>query len=218
MDKIKNNRIEINEYVAEAICNCSKKPKVFISSSATGFYGDVKDKILNENSNPGNDFLAKLCVDWENAAENVTAYNIRLVHIRTGVVLTKEGGALKKMLLPYRLFLGGPLGDGKQWFPWIHIKDEVDAIIFTIENDKIKGPINLTAPNPVTMKDFAKSLGKVLNRPSFFNVPKLALRMVVGKVADVLVSRQRAEHKKLLDNGYKFNFAKVEDALKDLLK
>ncbi|MCH8170445.1 MAG: DUF1731 domain-containing protein, partial [Bacteroidetes bacterium] len=138
--------------------------------------------------------------------------------IRTGVVLTKEGGALKKMLLPYRLFLGGPLGNGKQWFPWIHIKDEVDAIIFTIDNDKIKGPINLTAPNPVTMKDFAKSLGKVLNRPSFFNVPKLALRMVVGKVADVLVSSQRAEPKKLLDEGFIFNFTEVENALKDLLK
>ena len=218
MDELRNSRIEITKYVAEAICNCSEKPKVFISSSATGFYGNVKNEILNENSNSGNDFLAKLCVDWENASEKVATENIRLVHIRTGVVLTKEGGALKKMLLPYRLFLGGPLGNGNQWFPWIHIQDEVGAIIFAIANDKIKGPINLTAPIPVKMKDFSKFLGKVLNRPSFFNVPKLALRMVVGKVADVLVSSQRVLPQKLLDSGYKFKFVEVEDAFKDLLK
>ena len=218
MKEIRNSRIEITQLLTEALCGCENVPQTFISASAAGFYGDAGNKILTEDSPQGNDFLANICAEWENASRNVLKENIRLVNIRTGIVLSNEGGALSKMLLPYKLFLGGPLGNGNQWFPWIHIQDEVDAIIFTIDNDKIKGPVNITAPNPVKMREFSKSLGKTLNRPSFFSVPKFALRMVVGKVADSLVSSQRTVPKKLLDNDYKFNFAELGDALKDLLK
>lgn len=218
MKEIRNSRIEITQLLAEALCGCENVPQTFISASAAGFYGDAGDKILTEDSPQGNDFLANICAEWENASGNVLKENIRLVNIRTGIVLSNEGGALSKMLLPYKLFLGGPLGNGNQWFPWIHVKDEVGAIIFTIDNDKINGPVNLTAPNPVKMKELSKSLGRALNRPSFFKVPKFALRMVAGKIAGSLVSSQRAVPKKLLDEGYKFNFAEVEDALKDLLK
>ena len=218
MEEIRNSRIFTTSLVANAICNCKKAPRVFISSSAVGFYGDGGETYLNENSPVGEDFLANVCNEWENAAKKVLDYNVRLVNLRTGIVLTKEGGALKRMLLPYKLFLGGPLGNGQQWFPWIHIDDEISAILFAIDNDNITGPTNLTSPNPVRMNDFVRTLGKILKRPSLFKVPKLALRIIAGKIADNLVLSQRTIPKRLLRNGFKFKFEKIDKALVDLLK
>ncbi len=214
---IRNSRTVTTRLIAEEICKCKIKPNVFISSSAAGYYGDNGETMLTEDSPMGIDFLAGVCAEWENASKKVLGNKVRLVNIRTGIVLSKEGGALKKILLPYKLFLGGPLAGGTQWFPWIHIEDEVNAIIFSIDNNKINGALNLTAPNSVRMNDFSKTLGKVLKRLSVFRVPKLALRIVAGEIADNLVLSQRVYPKKLLDNGYKFKFAKIDKALLDLL-
>ena len=218
MEEIRNSRITTTSLLADAICKCNKKTNVFISASAAGYYGNGGETILTENSSAGNDFLSNVCSEWENASEKVTDKNVRLVLIRTGIVLAKEGGALKRMLLPFKLFLGGPLGNGKQWFPWIHINDEVNAILFALDNVKINGPLNITAPTSIRMNDFAKVLGKLLKRPSFFKVPKIVLRIVTGKIADNLVLSQRVYPQKLIDNGYRFQFAVIDKALEDLVK
>ncbi len=217
MEEIKNSRIETTLLTAEAICKCGSKPKVFISSSAAGYYGDGGENILTENSEAANDFLANICAEWENASKKVLDVDVRLVNLRTGIVLTKDGGALKRMLLPYKLFLGGPLGNGRQWFPWVHIDDEVNAIAFALDNSSINGPLNITAPDSIRMKDFSKILGSVMNRPSLFKVPEFVLRIAAGKIADNLVLSQRVYPKKLIDNGYKFKFAEIDKALMDLL-
>ncbi|PIW69756.1 MAG: TIGR01777 family protein [Ignavibacteriales bacterium CG12_big_fil_rev_8_21_14_0_65_30_8] len=216
--EIRNSRVVVTELISKAICDCKEKPKLFISSSAIGYYGNVKNDVLDENSKAGSDFLAKICAEWENASKIVEKENIKLAVIRTGVVLANEGGALKKMLLPFKLFVGGPLGSGKQWFPWIHIKDEIKSILFIIDNKDITGPVNLVAPNQITMNEFAKALGKVLNRPSIFKVPTFLLRIVVGKAAENIVASQKAKPAKLLNNGFMFNFKTIEDTLNDLLK
>ena len=218
LKEIRNSRVIITELISKAICNCKEKPDLFISSSAIGFYGNVKDNLLDESSKQGDDFLAKICVEWEEESKIVEKWNIRLANIRTGVVLANEGGALDKMLLPFKLFVGGPLGSGKQWFPWIHIKDEIKSILFIIDNKKINGPVNLVAPNHITMNQFSKTLGKVLNRPSFFRVPKFILRIVIGKATENILASQKAVPAKLLNNGFKFNYISIEAALEDLLK
>jgi len=218
MEEIRNSRVNTTSLLTDAICKCNKKPNVFISASAAGYYGNRGEIILTEDSSAGNDFLSNVCVEWENASEKVTDENVRLVLIRTGIVLTKKGGAFKKMLLPFKLFLGGPLGNGKQWFPWIHIYDEVNAIVFALENIKINGPLNLTAPTSIRMNNFSKALGKVLRRPSFFKVPKFVLRIAVGKIADNLVLSQRVYPQKLIDNEFQFQYDTIDKALEDLVK
>lgn len=216
--EIRNSRVFVTGLISKAICDCIEKPKLFISSSAIGYYGNVKDELLDENSKAGNDLLAKICVEWEDASRKVEKENVRLVNIRTGIVLSKEGGALKKMLLPFKLFVGGPLGSGKQWFPWIHIKDEIKSILFIIDNKDITGPVNLAAPNQITMYELAKTLGKVLNRPYFFKVPKFLLRIIIGKATENILASQKAKPAKLLKNGFEFNFKTIDEALNDLLK
>ncbi len=204
--------------LAQSINNSSGKPAVFISSSAVGFYGDKDNQPITENSLPGNDFLSDVCKKWEIEAKIVENSEVRLVNIRTGVVLNSNEGALKQMLLPFKMFVGGPIGNGKQWFPWIHIDDILNIYLFALDNNNIIGPLNAVSPNPVIMREFANKIGKVLNRPSLFPVPISALKLMLGEVADVISASQRVIPEKLLSYGFKFKYEFLIDALEDLLK
>jgi uncharacterized protein (TIGR01777 family) len=162
--------------------------------------------------------MANICKDWEKEAEKVEQYGVRRVSVRTGLVMQKDEGVLKKMLLPFKLFIGGPLGSGRQWFPWIHIDDIVGIYLQAIDNENMSGAINGASPGIVTMKEFAKTLGKVLRRPSLFPVPKIAMKIVAGEVANYAVMSQRTSVDKILKAGYKFKFENLEEALSNLLK
>jgi len=203
--------------LVEAIKSCTNKPEVFVSASGIGYYGDCGETVLNENSAKGNDFLADVCEVWENESVNVEESGVRSVQIRTGLVLSTEDGALKQMLPPFKFFIGGYLGNGKQWASWLHIDDIVEIYLHAIDNSSLTGSLNATAPNPIRMKEFAQTLARVLNRPSLFPVPKFILRLVVGEASEVVLASQRIDVKKLVESGYKFKFEILEDALKDLL-
>jgi uncharacterized protein (TIGR01777 family) len=204
--------------LAKAIKKIEKKPEVFICASAVGYYGNSENNLLTENSPAGNDFLATVCKRWEAAAAEVEKAGVRRISIRTGLVLSTEEGTLKKMLLPFKLFIGGSLGNGKQWFPWIHIDDLINIFLFTLDNNNVNGTLNASSPNPVRMKEFTKTLGKVLRRPSFFTVPEFVLKIVLGEFADAVVASFRVVPEKLIDNNFQFEFVELESALRDLLK
>lgn len=213
-----DSRIISTKKLIEAIKTVERKPKVFITASAIGYYGNRSDEILTEESEAGKDFLANLCNDWEKEAKNVEQFGVRSVQIRTGLALSRNEGALKQMLPAFKYFIGGPLGNGKQWYSWLHIEDIVNVYVKALESEILSGPINAVSPNPVTMKKFAKILGDVLHRPSFFSVPKIILLLVIGQVAEVVTSSQRVVPEKLLNSSFKFKFEKLEDALRDILK
>jgi len=204
--------------LVDAIKSYTNKPEVFISASGIGYYGDCGERILNENSPKGNDFLADVCEVWENESVNIEASGVRSVQVRTGLVLSIEDGALKQMLPPFKFFIGGPLGNGKQWSSWLHIEDIVGIYLFAIDNKNLSGAVNAASTNPVRMNEFANTLGKVLNRPSLFPVPKFILRLVVGEAAEVVTASQRVYPEKLLKIGYQFKFNNLEAALLDLLQ
>ncbi len=213
---IHDSRVDGTKTIVEAIQG--SKVKVLVNASAIGIYGESEvDK--DESSKPGDDFLARVCESWE--AEAIVAeraHKIRTVLLRTGIVLGKEGGALEKLLTPFKLGLGGTLGlKGEQSMSWVHIDDVVGIIIHAIENEKLHGPVNATAPNIVSNKTFTQALGKVLHRPTLFPVPKLALYLVVGEAAGVIASGQRAHPKATLASGYTFKFPDLEPALKNIL-
>lgn len=203
--------------LVEAIKSCTNKPEVFISASGIGYYGDSGDNIITEESPTGNDFLADVCIVWESESTKVEEAGIRSVQIRTGLVLSTEDGALKQMLPPFKYFIGGPLGNGKQWASWLHIDDIVNIYTHAIDCTELTGAVNAASPNPVRMKEFAKTLGKVMRRPSLFFVPKFVLKIVVGEAAEVVIASQKIAVKKIIRSGYKFKFEKLEDALKNLL-
>jgi hypothetical protein len=203
--------------LVNAIIKAEKKPSTFICASAVGYYGDRANEILVEEKNAGNDFLAKVCKAWEDEAKQIEETGLRRVSIRTGVVLSSDEGALKQMLSPFQKYIGGPLGNGKQWFPWIHIDDLVNIFIYTIDNN-LTGAVNASSPNPVKMKEFARTLGKVLHKPSLFNVPELALRIVVGEGAKSIRASLRVIPEKLIQNKFDFKFGNLKPALENLLK
>ena len=211
------SRIESTRQLVNAIKNCKDKPKSFITASAVGYYGDRGDEVLTEKSNPGKDFLSNLCSEWEKEAEKIEDQNVRRVSLRIGLTLSNEGGVLKKFLPPFKIFLGGPLGNGKQWFPWIHIEDLINIFIHTIKTESLQGPVNVASPEIVRMKEFAKTLGKILRRPSLIPVPKFAIRIAAGELGKYAVMSQRTSVEKILNAGYKFKYEKLEDALRDLL-
>lgn len=213
-----DSRIISTRNLVKAIKSIEQKPKAFICSSAVGIYGNRYDEILDETSSLGNDFMADICKDWEKEAEKVEQYSVRRVSIRTGLVMQKDEGVLKKMLFSFRLFIGGPLGSGSQWFPWIHIDDIVGIYLHAIDNENISGSVNGASTRIVTMKEFAKTLGKVLRRPSLFSVPKFAMKIVAGEVAEYAVMSQRTSAKKIIELGYQFKFEDLETALRDLLR
>lgn len=216
-EEILVSRKETTKALVDAVKMNKAKPEVFVSASGVGYYGDCSDKLLDENSPAGNDFLAEVCKAWEAEAAEVEKVGVRRVSVRTGIVLSKEDGALKKMLLPFKLFVGGPLGNGKQWFPWIHIDDIVGIYYHTIENQNLSGAVNAASPNICTMKEFAKTLGKVLHRPSLFSVPEFALKIAIGEAGEVVLMSQRVKVDKLLGYGFKFKFENLEEALRNLL-
>lgn len=215
--KIIDSREESTKNLVEALKDRKNKPEVFVSASGVGFYGDGKETILKEDSQKGNDFLAEVCEIWERESQKAGDYGIRNVQVRTGIVLSPEDGALKQMLFPFKLFVGGPLGSGKQWFPWLHIDDIIGIYIHSIDNKNLSGAVNSANPNIVRMKEFAKTLGKVLKRPSILSVPEFILKIVVGKAAGTVASGQRINVEKLLKSGYRFKFENLEGALKNLL-
>lgn len=208
---IYDSRILTTGNVVDALSD--SKPVSLISTSAAGYYGDCGDEILDESKDAGDDFLARVCVDWEKEAFKARKKNARVVCTRFGVVLGPNGGALSKMIPAYRMFVGGPLGSGQQWFPWVQIEDLVNAIRFIIDTDEIEGPVNLCSPNPVRNNEFSKTLANVLNRPAFFRVPAFMLRLAAGELGDLLLNSQRAVPSRLVSSGYSFKYPGLSEAL-----
>ena len=214
--EIYNSRILTTRNIVEAIPD--NKSVVFCSTSAVGYYGNRGEEILKEDAIPGNDFLAAVSIDWEKEAYLAEKKGVRVAVMRFSVVLGKNGGALAKMIPAFKSFAGGAIGSGAQWFPWIHIDDLVSAMMFIIENQDMKGPVNFCAPNPVRNRDFAKALGRVLGRPSFMRTPSFMIRTLMGEMGQVVMSSQRVVPDKLLENGFEFQYPDIEKALHNLLK
>ncbi|HEY7560131.1 MAG TPA: TIGR01777 family oxidoreductase [Candidatus Binatia bacterium] len=215
-EELRASRINATRSLVSAIAKANAKPKFLISSSAVGYYGPHGDEILTEESGPGSDFLSRLCVEWEEEARKAETYGVRVALIRTGIVLGKGSGALAKMVPPFKIFMGGPLGSGKQWMPWIHIDDQIGLLSFLMERDNARGAFNGTAPEPVTMEEFSKALGKVLKRPSWAGVPESVLSLLLGEMADMLLTGQRALPQAALKLGYQFKYRTVREALESL--
>jgi uncharacterized protein len=210
------SRIISTQILAQAVSMAINRPSVFLNASAVGYYGNTGDIEVNENSPQGTGFLSNLCSLWEYEALNTSKSGLRVALLRTGVVLDKNGGTLKKMILPFRFFAGGRFGSGRQWISWIHIDDLVKAIIFTIENKNLYGPINLTSPNPVTNKIFTGELGRMLHRPSWLPVPSFLLKIILGEMSSVLLEGQRALPEKLLSAGFTFIHPTIDMALTEI--
>lgn len=205
--------------LAEALARAPRKPKAFIAASAIGFYGNRGDEILREDSSSGHDFLSEVCRQWETATGPARDAGIRTANLRFGVILSTQGGALKQMLLPFRLGLGGRIGDGRQWWSWIDVNDVVGAINHVIKTDLLYGPVNVVAPRPVRNSEFTQVLARVLHRPAFFPVPAFAARLAFGEMADeLLLASQRVEPTKLVASGYPFQHSDLEPALRSLLQ
>lgn len=216
--RILDSRVEATEKLVAAIQRDGPKPAVLVSGSAIGYYGAHEDEDLDEGSPPGDDFLADVCKRWESAALAAEEAGVRTVVIRTGIVLGQGGGALQRMAMPFRLFAGGPVGSGRQWFSWIHIDDLTGIILHAIDSEDLRGPLNATAPEPRTNVDFSKALGRALGRPSWIPVPAFALRLLFGEGAGFLVTGQRVLPKRTEASGYSFKYPTAEEALADLYR
>ncbi|HWG47240.1 MAG TPA: TIGR01777 family oxidoreductase [Gemmataceae bacterium] len=218
---LRDSRIHSTQFVVEALRRRPQKadgqPKILVNASAIGYYGAHGDEELTEDSPPGSDFLAHLCVEWENAARAAESAGIRVSMVRVGVVLDKEGGALAKLLTPFKLGAGGPVASGQQWMSWIHHADLVGLFLFALDRAEASGPFNGTAPNPLTNRDFGKTLGHALHRPSFVWMPGLALRVLVGEAATLVETGQRVLPKKALKLGYSFQYPTLQAALAQIL-
>ncbi len=216
--RIRESRVKGTKLLADALANLTKPPQTLICASAISYYGNRGDEVLNENSTPGNDFLAKVCIEWEEATALATEKGIRVVNARFGVILDKEGGALRKMLPPFRMGIGGRIGSGKQWMSWIALDDVIGGIEFALANASIKGPVNFVAPNPVTNAEFTKTLGRALSRPTIFPIPAFGVRLVFGEMADaLLLASQRVQPERLASAGYAFQYSELENALPHVL-
>ncbi len=211
---IRESRVRATQNVAAVVAE--RGPTVLVSGSAIGYYGPRGDEVLDESAPAGSGFLAGVVRDWE-AATAPAGRRARVALLRTGLVLASKGGALERMALPFRLFAGGPIGDGAFWHSWIHIADEVGLIRFALETSRAEGPLNATAPEPVRNRDFARALGKALHRPSFLPAPALALQLAFGEMAQIVVSGQRVVPRKARELGYRFRFEQLDPALADLL-
>ncbi|MBN1311397.1 MAG: TIGR01777 family oxidoreductase [Anaerolineae bacterium] len=212
-----DSRLNAAKAVFDAIEAASAKPAVVIQASAVGYYGPRGSEEISEEDEPGEDFAAQVCVAWENSLADLEDLGVRYTIIRTGLVLSKQGGVLSRLTLPFRYFAGGPLGSGRQWMSWIHLADEVWAIRLLLKNRSASGVFNLTAPQPVTNAEFSRALGRVMGRPSLLPVPAFIFRQVFGEVSTIVLDGQRVLPKRLLDLGFTFLFPGLEPALRELL-
>ena len=216
--KLRQSRVQAGQAVVDAVRRANEKPRVVIQASGIGYYGVHADEIIDEHHPPGDDFLAQLCRDWENSTAAVEEYHVRHAIIRSGLVLSTQNGSLPRVILPYKLFVGGPFGDGKQWWSWIHLEDEVRAIRFLIDNTAARGPFNLTSPNPLTNDDFGRALARVIGRPHLIPVPSFAMRAAFGEVSMVVLEGQRVIPRRLQELGFEFEFTDLDTALRDLFR
>lgn len=217
--RIRDSRVVTTANLARALASAREKPSVFICASAIGYYGNRGDEVLEETSPPGSGFLADVCKEWELAAQPAAASGIRSVNLRTGIVLSPKGGALKQMLLPFRLGVGGRIGSGRQWWSWIHMDDYVTAIHHILRNQSISGPTDMTAPKPVTNADFTHVLARTLKRPAILPVPAAALKLIFGEFAEEgLLSSARVLPAKLSESGFEFSYPELGGALAQLLQ
>ena len=212
-----DSRILTTRHLVEAIPDDRGSVRCLINTSGAGFYGFRGDEELTEDAPPGNDFLSRLAQEWEAEAFKAQSKGVRVTVTRFGIVLGKHGGALQQMAMPFKFFLGGPVGNGKQWIPWIHIEDLCRAMIFVAENEDMSGPVNFCAPEPVRNRDLAKAIGKALHRPSFFPAPGFMIKLVLGEFGSVILEGQRAVPAALLKHGFVFKHPRIEDAVRDLL-
>ncbi|MBO0727299.1 MAG: TIGR01777 family oxidoreductase [Blastocatellia bacterium] len=215
--RIRDSRVKGSRNLVAGMRAARRPPKVLVSASAVGFYGDRGDEILNESSDPGSGFLTEVCLDWEAEAARAREFGVRVPLVRIGVVLSPAGGALEKMLLPFKLGLGGRLGDGRRWFPWIHIEDIAGIFLHALTSPAVNGPINGVAPGAVTNEEFTRELAAALNRPAFFPVPKFALRVLMGEMAELVTASLRVVPQVALDTRYWFKHPNLKSALESLL-
>ena len=217
-EKIRNSRIEGTKRLCEHILKLPTPPSVLVCASAIGYYGNRGVEFLNEGSSRGSGFLPDVCLGWEEAAESVSKAGIRVVNVRFGIVLSKDGGALAKMMTPFKIGMGGKIGSGTQYMSWIAMDDVTSAIYHTLITESLKGPVNVTAPNPVTNKEFTNTLGEVLKRPAVVPIPAFAAKLAFGEMAnDLLLASTKVAPKRLSDSGYKFQYPELENALKHVL-
>lgn len=216
-EKIRASRVNAGKAIVDAITRAQHKPRVLVQSSAIGYYGIHSDETLTENSPAGNDFLASVCLDWEKSTDAIEAMGVRRAIYRTGIVLSRKGGVLPLMSLPFQFFVGGKMGSGQQWISWIHSADEIAALKFLIANENARGVFNFTAPNPVRNQDFSNALGKAMNRPALFPVPGFALKIPLGEMAELmLLNGQRVVPERLKQMGFEFRFPTIQEALENL--
>jgi uncharacterized protein len=214
---IQRSRVDPTRALVEAIQNSTARPRVLINASAVGYYGMSGEGTVTEDSGPGPDFLAATCQLWEDEALKASSKDTRVVLMRLGVVLAGGGGVLDRMLLPFRMFVGGPLGSGKQWYPWVHRDDVVGAMVHVVNQNDISGAINVVAPEAVTMGGFAKELGRALGRPSWLPVPSFLLRLIFGEMAGIILEGRRIEPTRLLATGFLFRYPTLRGALEAIL-
>jgi uncharacterized protein (TIGR01777 family) len=213
--KIRDSRVVGTRVLVDALKTLENPPKIMVSASATGFYGSREDEILTEDSASGTGFLAEVCTAWENESIKAEEFGARVVMPRIGIVLAKDGGALEKMLTPFKFGVGGRIGSGKQWMSWIALEDLIRVIHFALENEDLRGAVNATAPNPVTNEEFTRTFGKVLHRPTILPVPEFAIKLMFGEMGEtLLLEGARVVPKRLPENGFEFKFTNLEEAMK----
>jgi uncharacterized protein (TIGR01777 family) len=215
--KITQSRVFAGRAITSAFQLARRRPQTLIQASAIGYYGAADDRVMDEESPAGSDYLAHVAVQWEASTQPVEALGVRRVTIRTGIVLSKRGGALERLVTPFNLYAGGPLGSGQQWWSWIHLRDEVNAICALLENPGASGVYNLTAPNPVPMREFGQILARVLSRPYWLPAPAFALKLLLGEMSSIVLDGQRVSPDRLQKLGFTFQFPTLETALQDLL-
>lgn len=217
-ERIRSSRVDGTDFLARTLAQLNNPPRVLISGSATGFYGDRGEEELTEESPHGKGFLADVCRQWEAAAQPAAAAGIRVVWLRTGFVLSPIGGGLQKMIKPFRYGLGGRVGSGQQFISWVSLQDEIESIVFVLQNDALRGPVNIVSPNPVRNKEFTKTLGRVLRRPAVFPLPAPMARLALGEMADeLLLASSRVLPTRLLQCGYQFRHPSLEGTLREFL-
>ena len=217
-ERIMASRVQATRAMVGAIAKADRKPLVLVNASAVGYYGHVMEETVTEEAAKGKGFLADVCEAWEGEARKAESFGVRVVLLRTGVVLGEQGGVLEKIIPPFRYFVGGPAGSGKQWFPWIHLEDVTGSIVFALHDRNLRGPVNVTSPNPVRMKAFCEQLGAVMHRPAWIPVPAMVLRILYGEMADVLLGGQRAIPQKLKAAGHPFRYPDLAAALLTMIK